>query len=943
MTEYKKIGSLDRARVDAVGVGRNSIAVASGQQITIISETDRSGFEHSERVIDLSLNERVVVLSSDQITAYTRDGASVWSRTSNSPHAVASLPDKPVAGVLEPDRLRMVNLETGQEVASIDRRRPGQPRDDQLISTTTGFVASTWSFLRCIDASGEELFDRDLNAAIRAVGCCENLLVVGLQNGQIKGLDAQTGEQRWETELPVRQIPPAGDGVLLLSTDDGIKSIGADGSIGSIETLPGGDVYASLDGSVVCSIRNGSIDIHVPSEELIDIDVLSESVGVGGTIDVSVTNLGDTPRDIILDAALEHADLLPDERQLKLKPRDPIRTDFPVDSVRTDGPTEFAIHIDGRRIVTHQIEVSDAAQSTVATEATLSPTEVSDSGVVLELSVTNTGNIPLGSVSVLETDEQGSDIEPGETWTGTLTKPYEPGRTITVGMEVIRGNRRTELAPTCRLPEQPSIELNQQRDAIHGKIDADKRVVWADELVIEVPGAERIRSPIHIEDGSLLVVLPIYETGVARIGLSRLGISERARMTEQGPLADFSNQTNRPEQSTQRRNTGTGSTDRSTTTESDEQGHEYGTQREQGIIGQDTPGETESESVGSKAHSEDTGVSIVRELTDDSTAIGQAIEERLVVQNGTAEVVEPTVIVGEKRLEPGAIDPGETWTAERRAAFFPGDDRLGNLPEAIVKTGGDVCDRIGPERIELTNQAVMIRGAIDASGNYEIELKNNAGSDRRLTGLKIDGESIEIESQALTAGKRSTVSGIADSPPNRSDRVVPATVFVTDADGPSTAIETLITTQAPARGEADGFEKRIGSSTQVAGDYGTVVLVFENIQDGVFSEVTLEATGEPINDMLYSQAHRETLSPGERVEHYVDLKTDAGSTQFEITASYKTDSGEERSEVFRVAGPAVETEEEWTEEHRSSWTLESVTGNAIDAVDVPDRLFAEFR
>lgn len=306
-------------------------------------------------------------------------------------------------------------------------------------------------------------------------------------------------------------------------------------------------------------------------------------------------------------------------------------------------------------------------------------------------------------------------------------------------------------------------------------------------------------------------------------------------------------------------------------------------------------------------------------------------------------MVEPTVIVGEKRLEPGAIDPGETWTADRRAAFFSVDDRLGKLPEATVEIGGDVCDRVGTERIELTNQAVMIRGVIDASGKYEIEFKNDTGSDRRLTGLEIDDKPIEIESQTLPDGKQSTVTGTAGGLPNRSDIPVPATVFVTDADGSSTAIETVITTQTPASGGIRGFEKRIGSSTQVAGDYGTVVLVFENTQDSVLSEVTLEATGEPINDMLYSQAHRETLSPGERVEHYVDLKTDAGSAQFEITASYKTDSGEERSEVFRVAGPAVETEEEWTDEHRSSWTLESMTGDSVDAFDVPNRIFTEFQ
>ena len=944
MTEYRRIGSFDRSRIDAVGAGESSLAVASGNRITLVSGTDRSAFEHGEPITDIAMDDRLVVLSSNRLTAYTRDGARVWNRTFDSPHAITTVHGEPIVGVLEPDRMRTVDLETGQESATIERRRPGRPRDDLFIGIEGGFVSSTWSFLRCVDATGEERFDRNLNTAIRAIGSCGDTLVAALQNGRLKGFDVRTGERRWETELPVRQIPPGGDDVLLFSTDDGVKSIGPDGSIDSIDSLPGGDVYASTDGSVVCSVRDGSVGVHVPDEELIDAEILTDSVGVGGTIDLSVTNLGSTEHDVALEANLEHADLSPAKRHLELAPRDPTRTDFPVESVRTDGETEFTVGIEDRTVATRSIEVSDAAQSTVAAEAELHPVGVSVSGAKLDLSVENTGTIPLDSISVLETGEEGSDIDPGETWSRTITKPYEPGRTITVGMEVIRGNRRTELAPTCRLPEQPTIELEQKRDALHGRISADEEVVWSDELVIEAPGADRVRSPVEIQEGSMLVVLPLYEAGIARIGLSKLGVSERARMSDQGPLADLTGSSDRGNRTTERSGPAGETNERSAAAfDTDQKRDRASREGSSQTKAQNGDGDRTTEAPGG---TDKTGVSIVREVSDRSVPVGHAVRERLVVENGTSDVVEPTVAVGKERIEPGAVTPDGTWTGERRFVFFSADGRDRKLPEATVSVEGDTLDRAPAESVSVTDRNVRVRGVVDPDGRYELEFENSTGSDRRITGLEIDDRPTDTETRTLQSGDRTTITGTVDAQLHRSDSAVPVTAFVTDADGSSGAIETLAAVRDRSdgsSGSADGLEKRIGSSTQVAGEYGTVVFVFENDGREAVSDVTIQATGDPINDMLYSQAHRETLSPGERIEHYVDLKTEAGPTAFDVAASYTTESDGERSETLRVAGPAVETEAEWTDEHRTSWTFETVSGGSGGSFDVPEPLSTEFR
>jgi hypothetical protein len=990
MTEYRELGSFDQAEIDAVGVGEDAVAIASGERVRLVSGTDRSAFEHDGAIADIALHDRIVVLSSNRLTAYTRDGAGVWNRTFEAPHAVATLPDEPLVGVLEPERLVAVDLETGQEAFAVERRRPGQPRDDRLVGIESGFVSATWSFLRCVDTAGEEAFDRNLNTAIRDVGCCDGVLVAALQNGQLKGIDIETGNQRWETELPVRQIAPYGARELLLNTEDGIKSIGPNGSIRSVGTLGAGEIYASRDGSVVCSVRNGTVVTYVPSEELIDVEIPTESVGVGGTVDVNVTNLGETTHDITLTASMEHADLSPDERRLKLAPREPTLTDFPVESVRTDGETAFTARIEGRIVAEGSIEVTDAAESTVTVEADLRPVEVENGVARLELSVENTGSVPLDSVSTLDPDERETDIGPGETWTTTITKPYEAGRTITVGIDVVRGNRRTELAPSCQLPEHPSVELRQERDALHGRIEADKAVAWSDELVVDVPGADRVRSPVRIEDGSLLVLLPVYESGIARVGLSSVDITDQARMTDEGPLADLTTTTRG---GTDRSESGSGSgssggsgpgsggrsgSERSATagessprnepdtntapesSPSSDQADRRNRDRtpredrspERSAGGRDEPSErSDRPAADERDGNDDTDgtdsaegtLSVKRELSDRDVTVGHAVRERITVRN-EGNAAEPTVAVGDDRLDPGVIDSGDAWRAERTVVFLTSDEAETQLPEVTLERDGEIVDRSPAERVPVSDRGLAVRAVVDPTdGHYGIELQNATDDEYRIDGLELDGRTADIGTPTVAAGERTSLEGTIRQSIDRRVETVEARIAATGREDGRKEIHTAaVVREGAGGGGGDPFRKTIAPSTQVAGEYGTVVLVFENETERDLSDVTLEADGEPINDMLYSAAHRETLPSGERIEHYVDLKTGAGTAEFDITATYADGSDTEASRTFRVTGPAVETEAEWTDDHRTSWSLEELSETGGDGTEFPPTVSTSF-
>lgn len=941
MTGYKKIGSFEGERIDAVGVGDRAVTVGSGQQLTLVSGTDRFAFEHDDTVTDIALGNRIAVLSSNRLVAYTRDGNRVWTRTFDSPHAVTTLPGGKLAGILEPTRLRTLEMDTGQEQFTVERRRPGQPRDDQFIGTDHGFVSATWSFLRCVDSSGAEVFDYNLNTAIRDVGCCDGILVAALQNGQLRGIDMQTSERCWQTELPVRQVAPSGEGELLLSTGDGIKSIEPEGTIDSVSSLTDGNIYTARDGSVICSVRSGTVVTHVPSESVLDIDIATDSAGVGGTVDVEATNVGDAEHDVTLEADLAHADLAPSERQIQVSPRESRLTDFPIESVRTDGEAIFTVRVDGRVVAQRPIEIADAAESTVAAEADLYPIEISDGVTELGLTVENTGSVPLDSVILLETDEQAEDLTPDDTWTRTITKPYEPGRTITVGMEVVRGNRRTELAPTCHLPDSPSIELEQERDALHGRIDADDRVTWSDELVIEAPGADRVRSPVEIENGTLLVVVPVYEDGIARIGLSELGITDQARMGERGPLADLSGRTTRDTARGGITDRGYSPTSPSGSGISEGSTDRPSRNRETGLA---SASDSRNETPEDTSHTDTVGptVSIERQVSDSRVAVGQAVRERLTVRNDGNDTIEPTVVVSDGHLSLGDLAAGETSTIQRIVAPF--STEAIQLPEAAVRTEDRVADRTPAKRVTVTDTSIGIRSVVDpADGRYELALDNKCTDTYRVDAVEFGGQQIERDTHVLAAGERTVLTGSLQSPPDRDRAAIEGTLSVTNSNREQESIDIVaVVRELSDSGTDDPFEKTIGPSTKVAGEYGTVVLVFENMATERLSDVTLKAKGDPINEMLYSRAHREELPPGERVEHYVDLKTGVENVGFDITVTYAL-GGTEQSHTYRVSGPAVDTESEWTDDHRASWELESGGDGTDGSTEFPSRVSTRYR
>lgn len=947
MTAFERIKTLECAPTDAVAVGSGLVAVCSGTQVTLVSETDQTSIDHGAPVTDVSIGERILVLSARQLNAYDRDGRQIWERSFDAPHAVTTLPSDGVVAVLEPGIIRTVEPGSGQTQGTIPREPEGRPDDDRFLGIEQGFVTSTWSLLQCVAREGTTLFEQNLNTAILDIGCVDETLVAALKNGHLKGFDLTNGEQQWQTELPVRQISPRGEGKLLLSTDSGVKSVTPDGAIDSVQGITNGRVYTDANSSIVCTEQGGTVAIHVPHGELLRIETVTDSVGIGGTIDIELTNRADSQRDLTIQGKLEHGDLSPSERQVTLGSQESSLVDFPVGGIRTDGEASFTAVIDDRVVEQHPIEVTDAAESALTAEASLSPVTVMDDAVTLELAVENTGSSPLDTVRILETDESVTDIDPGETWTTTLSKTYEPGRIVTVGVEIVRGNRRTEFAPTCEVPTEPAVELEQKGGALHATVTADDGVTWTDELVIEVPGADRVRSPVDITDGTLQVIIPAYESGIARVGLSKIGIAQQERITDRNPLSSLDSQTSTgtvagaSSETETRVNTGPGanrsrdrdqSTDRTSNRQSAtdrQEASDWGTtDRDTG-----TAARTDADTKSAETSDSASGDHIVfeRAVSDRSPPVGHVVTDSIRLRNRGNESIQPTVRLGQEEFDL-ELAPDATQSLERSVAVLTPDTTVG-LPSATLRIEGAAVEELPPAELTPVRGGISVRGVVDGStGTSELALENETASSRQITGIEMQGQ--RLLDGTVTIDAESTRELTGRFQPGEDD---PVRCTIDFADGETiTALLPVQADQVDNAGQSAGapFECAIGTDTEVAGEYGTVVLEFRNDSGTTLTDVNLTAEGECINDMLYSPAVRDTLEPGGRIEHFVDLKTTAGEVSIELTASC-TVGGESQSFLYRVAGPAVSTSEEWTDRHRTSWALETVEDEGQQS-DVPD-------
>lgn len=975
--DYRQDGSLDKNGLSAVGVGSEAIAFARSEEVTVVSAHDQTTIDHGAPIVDLGVTDRLLVLSLNRLTAYSFDGNRAWSQDVDDAYAVAGSESQDYCGILGNDTLQLVESAGGRERLTVDRSRPGTP-DDDLIPTAAGFVIATWSFLTAVGSDGEVVFDQDLSAVIRSVGVCDDTVIAALQSDQLVGLDLETGQNRWRTELDARQIAPVGKKSVFVSGTESVLSVGATGTTETRSGIPAGEVYASRNGEVVCVVRDGTIERYVPDRDQIGVEVLTDSVGVGGTVDMQLTNQTDSERTIEIRLDVDGCSLMSANQTVTIDGRGVTVAEFPVDSVQREGNAGVRVAVDGDDDAYGTIAIEDVVDGKIAVETALKTTTIDDGVAEVAVTVENVGDVPVEAVQLLEADVGASDIAPGETWKGTVTRPYEPERRVSVGLEVKRGDRRREYAPTCTLPATPTIDTTVERDALRATVTVADTVSVSDRIVIEMPGAGRVRSPVTISDDELLLLVPQYESGVARIAFGAIDAEERVRVSGSGtfstlsstnglddsqPLASDKTATSaRLAESTE---SATEDTDGSPITERGAGGDSARSQtpdpsrennsktdrnqRAQPSTDRTTPAShsgqsgatrdnqtevsngrgTTERSVNQSSH--DQSLSATRHTPERVPGIGHTVHDRIVVENGTDPVESVEVVLAEQeRVTLGALERDETAAIERFvAATEPGEL---TLQPAKVETNGVTVDEVAGEKLPIADDRINILATVNpADGTLTAEFENGTNRQCRVTGVDpgSDGDRVSL-STTVDPHESATLSTTVADYTAGSTALVSFWLEMNGSD--EQCIDVLALPHSATGGDEIGGEQgpsaQISSETQVAGEYSSVVLAVENDTDESLEDVSVVADNGPIDSMFYSPARRDLIESGDRIEHYVDLESGHMEPGFEVTVSYSVD-GIEREYIAHVSGPGVTDESEWTDEHLAAWSLEWIDMTTI--------------
>ncbi|MHC3438636.1 COG1361 family protein [Natrialbaceae archaeon A-gly3] len=927
--QYTQVGSFEIGRVDAVGVGEETIAVGSNERLELVRGSERIEIDHGVPVIDVAVGDRIAVLATDGLTTYSRDGDRLWNRPAEDAHAIAASPDGELVGVVEPSRLRGVELGSGQERFVTERARPGSPDDDELLGTSSGFAIATWSFLASVDDDGEYEFDRNLEAVVRSVGCCEETLVVALQSDQLVCLDAETGDLRWRTELEATHVAPVGTTTVLVSTVDGVRKVGVEGTVDSVRDLSDGDVYATTDGGMVCTVSDGTVTTYVHGSNQLELTVRSQVVGVGSTVAVEVTNPTDREQRVSVEADLEGTTLAPDSRTVSVEGGGSALIDFPVESVRAEGEATLTLSVDGTEVERAALSIEDAATGSLAVETSLEPTTIDNGTAELTVTVENRGGVALDGVCLLEPGEEAETVAPGESWSGTITRPYEAGQRVSTGLEVQRGDRTRQYAPTCTLPAAPTIDVDPGEDALQITVDTDPDVSLSDRLVVELPGAGRVRSPVTIGGGELLLVVPRLEDGPARIGFENLEVEKRVTITGSGPFVSPGSSTRTSRHSRHSRADHEHETEKNRSGYASTSGDDVGTGREP------KSGPRDRDDWNSSTESQTPSLSVFRDLEEPVT-VGHAVEDRIVIENEGERVSGVTVRADGQSVDVGTIETGDSATLSRSIGVL--SEKEASLPEVTIESDGGALERLPEQRVDTTERGLVIDATVDpADGRLLAELENGGQRDCRLRGVRLGDTTRSLE-EGLRTGESTTVEATFDGTTRHHEDVRRASFAVQYADGSEETIEALIPAGAstrPSNGDPV-LVPEISEETQVAGEFGTAVLVFENTSDRPLSDVVVSAAGEPINETFYTEARRERLQPEDWIEHFVDLDATDGEVTFEATVQYTVDDTEQEY-TLSASGPATVSTEAWTEDHRQAWSIElPESGSESTRSDGPD-------
>jgi outer membrane protein assembly factor BamB len=315
------------------------------------------------------------------------------------------------------------------------------------------------------------------------------------------------------------------------------------------------------------------------------------------------------------------------------------------------------------------------------------------------------------------------------------------------------------------------------------------------------------------------------------------------------------------------------------------------------------------------------------ETTDPARTHG--VRERIAVRNeGDDDATGVELSLADETVAVGDLAPDERATVERYHAFFETDET--DLSAGRV-AGDDADCEIEGERVAVEPADLAAEVVFESEDEgYLVRARLENGRDADCAVERIGTRDLGIWDADCRVPAGETVEWTRRVDGSGLDAVVETVVEYAFPDGETERFGTLGRVTDASATDSSGVESvavGVGDETRVSGGYGSVVVVVENRGDAPVEELSVEATGEAVSDLMYAGGEEiDRLAPGDRFTHFVDVETDGP----EASVSVSLAADDDESEVV-LRGPAPE-DEEWSDEALADWSVER--GDDADETDL---------
>lgn len=945
-------------QTETVSLGENQLFASDTTQIGLGTEDGqielldvggRESIRTDAPLADITLDKYVVSLSGETVRSYTDSGVELWSRTVADAAQVVSFGGQEVLAVLSGDgRIVGLDLETGNRL--FERGRPHDEFGDiHIVGGNGRLCLAAWSFVTCLDPSGEVTVDLNLQGTIKNVAILGELVIVLRKDGKIVAVDPETGNSRWNHAAAVSTIAPRGVEWLPVITDSGAGVLHEEGRIEDLDIDAERRIISSGDGAVLATVEETSAHVYHQGPSAVDqlaLEVLTDQVDSETTIRVAITNTGtqqvettvalDCSPPLTLDSDHQRVELETGERaEVGYRVSEPAQTDV----------LECQFSADGEELVSETLQVVRQVDPDEAVELSTELQEIAGDTVRIDCEVENTSETTIDAIEI-GTEKRITSLQPEGSETVEIGYPldgsnrmieatvHQGGTTATVTSHVAVPDRAIE-AEIARVDEQPAVDL---------QLRPSTEAATSGPIQISIDGDTAVGRQIELDPHKRLTVMIVFTHRFDARDEVPIAISSPLLKTDRAELIDGWDQPRQelPAGGPEKRAAGdvediksVGNTEQESLLDDPPGSAPRPTDRER------EPGERMA-----PIPAETPPLEIERELPD-AVERGELFDERVQITNhGSAPLQELHVPQSGGSYVVDALGPGETVTVQRKHAVFATQQR--HFPPIEVhcreSDGGRV--QIKPSDIEARVQAQIVEDADEFVVRATVENNTAVSCTVARVGINVTINDDTIVwrptgSENIAAAESRTTRRVFEIPPDETieERNREALVEYELANGERKQYRTLASLEVDPLETDSLFRTRLLERSRfVAGTQGVIELAIENASGRKATDLTLSIAGNAVVQTPMSPDEKQVpqLSPSSTTTMLADIRPEsAGEMCFECVVT-GTIQGEQVTRHIEFCGPVAPSTEEWNDkEYLDRWERR-------DGDDGPDTVtFAE--